>query len=338
MMIGWSELVYIYRPRLIVWWVVILWYIYRWMIRRDIGVYTVFGDILDDIVPARSMRRYMRHIYTLMMILLFFVTLAQPVWRDSSESVTKKGIDIAIVLDISRSMTAQDIAPDRLTAAKQTIQDFVSELEADRIGMVVFAGKPFTSVPLTFDYAFVQDVLDELTIDTIDQNARWLWGTAIWDALVMWAQLFEPIDDAQEDENDDPREQIAILLSDWAPTQGSLDPEIAAWYAVEQGVDIYTIGLGSSETTYIQTQTPFGIQAQEIPGVDADTLARIAEIGSGKYWNAESGDVLDQVFDELSWLTKTEITIEQVQIDKPLWRWFAGVLGMMMLGYIYSEY
>lgn len=146
-----------------------MWYIYRYIYRSDVGIYTAFTDVLDDVAPRRSYARYAKHIYTMMTILLFGMTLAQPVLRDQSESVTKKGIDIALVLDISNSMTATDIQPDRLSAAKQTIQDFIDELEADRVGLVVFAGKPFTSVPLTFDYAFVQDFLAELSVETIDQ-------------------------------------------------------------------------------------------------------------------------------------------------------------------------
>lgn len=112
-------------------------------------------------------------------LVLFVLLLASPYQKFTQETVERNGIDIEILFDVSYSMTATDLKPSRLEIAKKVFSDFVNGLTSDRVGMIVFAGKPFTSFPLTFDYHFIQQFLQNLTIDIIDQSMYGLQGTAI---------------------------------------------------------------------------------------------------------------------------------------------------------------
>jgi Ca-activated chloride channel family protein len=102
--------------------------------------------------------------------LSFALLIADPNLKKQNKQVVKNGIDIAIVLDLSYSMVAEDIPPNRLEVAKQVISDFTSKLTTDRVGLVLFSGKPFTSVPLTFDYQFITDYVKEISIESINQD------------------------------------------------------------------------------------------------------------------------------------------------------------------------
>jgi Ca-activated chloride channel homolog len=119
------------------------------------------------------------------MVVLFGVLLADPRGTISIAEDTKYGLDIALVLDISKSMLAEDLNPNRIEAAKKVIEGFVENVTSDRVGIVVFAGKPFVSIPLTFDYSAIISTIRAITTDTINQNAPGLAGTAIGDGMLV---------------------------------------------------------------------------------------------------------------------------------------------------------
>lgn len=111
--------------------------------------------------------------------------LADPVSSSTRTDVSKKGIDIAIVFDISKSMLAEDIKPNRIEAAKKVMGDFVGRFTSDRLAIVLFAGKPFLSTPLTFDYTALVDAVEQMTTDSIRQDIPGLSGTAMGDGLLV---------------------------------------------------------------------------------------------------------------------------------------------------------
>ena len=116
---------------------------------------------------------------------LFVCILANPVTLSFRDDVSKKGIDIAIVFDISKSMLAEDIKPNRLEAAKKVMSNFVSHFTSDRLAIILFAGKPFLSTPLTFDYAALVDAVEHMTTDSIRQDIPGLSGTAMGDGILV---------------------------------------------------------------------------------------------------------------------------------------------------------
>ncbi len=339
---------------LIIGWCMLIWYIFRFVIKWPSHT-NIFAKILKKIVPSSprgSIVYRVRHILTMVSILLFFVILAYPNKTDETQDITKTGIDIVVVLDLSKSMLADDFSPNRFVVAKQVLTDFIAKLESDRLWLVVFAGKPFTSVPLTFDYDFVTEVLTEMTTDTINQWLRALQGTAIGDALLSAVSVLE-----KWRENDSPpaplsegdtltpspspnrfarrgeqsgdgssREQIIVLLTDGESTPGTLDPMIVAQLGADEDISIYTVGIGSLEWWFLTYQTSFGIQRQQIAGIDETTLQRIAEMTDARYWRATDEQTFQAIFDEISQLSKSEITVSQHTTHIPYWKPLAWVL------------
>jgi Ca-activated chloride channel family protein len=187
-------------------------------------------------------------------IFSFFVCiLANPVSISNRTDISKKGIDIAIVFDISKSMLAEDIKPNRIEAAKKVMSDFVSRFTSDRLAIVLFAGKPFLSTPLTFDYTALVDAVERMTTDSIRQDIPGLSGTAMGDGLLV------ALDTLKRNGNDTAnreRKKVIIVLTDGEANMG-INPTIVAKLAKEQNVKIYTLGIGDPSGTelYVTSKT-----------------------------------------------------------------------------------
>ena len=350
-LLGLEELVFLQPVWLIVWGVVILRYIYRFLIIQDQGIETVFFAEMREVFGNSSPVKRLRHLLLILLLVGFFLIFAHPNEKLSEETITKKWIDIVLVLDISQSMLASDFKPDRLTVAKSVMNQFVWELEADRLGLVVFAGKPFTSVPLTFDYEFVKMVIADMSTDMINQRVRWLQGTAIGDAMLAWLHVLEKwivqeIPAEWESENNElepsiesDREQVMVVLTD-GEANVWVDPTVVAELAVDQSVQVYTIGIWSQKWWFLTFQDPFNPQQnlrQKIPGVDEKTLRSIAQQTDARYRRADAPDTFEKVFQELASLYKTEIENEvKVQYD-PQWKKIALVMSLLLLLLVMQE-
>jgi Ca-activated chloride channel family protein len=260
--------------------------------------------------------------------------------------VSKKGIDIAIVFDISKSMLAEDIKPNRIEAAKKVMGDFVGRFTSDRLAIVLFAGKPFLSTPLTFDYTALVDAVEHMTTDSIRQDIPGLSGTAMGDGLLVALDTLKgdgkiPTSPPTpllggEGRVLSERQKVIIVLTDGEANMG-INPTIAAKLAKEQGVKIYTLGIGDPAGTdlyvtdqygqkqYFLDQTGKPIRAT----LDEKTLTSIADITGGNYYNAKDGDSLASVFAELSKLTKTEMKTTSVTVRHPEYQWF--LWGIVLL-------
>ncbi len=153
---------------------------------RKKGVYFRSSPLLQKIYSqSKWMYFYLPLLIKTAIFTLFVTILANPTSSSVHTEVSKKGIDIAIVFDISKSMLAEDIKPNRIEAAKRVMSDFVGRFTSDRLAIVVFAGKPFLSTPLTFDYAALVDAVERMTTDSIRQDIPGLSGTAMGDGLLV---------------------------------------------------------------------------------------------------------------------------------------------------------
>ncbi len=140
------------------------------------------SELLQKIYGQNKLQYFYLPLFLKIALFSFFVCiLANPVSISTRTDVSKKGIDIAIVFDISKSMLAEDIKPNRIEAAKKVMSDFVSRFTSDRLAIVLFAGKPFLSTPLTFDYTALVDAVERMTTDSIRQDIPGLSGTAMGD-------------------------------------------------------------------------------------------------------------------------------------------------------------
>ncbi len=241
--------------------------------------------------------------------IVFLAILAHPVDYSVEEKVKKNGIDIEIVMDLSYSMIAEDLNPNRLDVAKKVTSDFIDTRESDRVWLILFSGKPFTSVPLTFDYDFLREYIASISIESIDRSYGQLGWTAIWDGLVL------AYDTLKNEEN---RQSVIILITDWEANTG-IDPIIALKLLKDHNIRTYTIWVWGLKDTFIEYVDDFGFTSKLAIGwIDESTLKKIATETWWQYYRATSQEGLQEIFDSISELEKTEIeekTIEK-QVDR----------------------
>ncbi len=270
----------------------------------------------------------LKWVFFVISIALLSVALARPQSISSENKISKNGVDILIALDVSESMLAEDLKPNRIEAAKKYISDFVSKLKTDRVGLEVFAGKPFTQSPLSFDYNVIRYYLSEISTDSIDQRRSGLGGTAIGDAILSAVNRFK---------NSKERTKVLILLTDGEANVGT-DPIFAAEHARTNGIKIYTIGLGKKDGAPVPIKTKNGqkIYARNPDGslfkaaFDEKTLKDVAKISGGEYFWAGSNNALKKSLEKISRLEKKEYEAETVVNKKDLfWIWLLfGFLSM----------
>ena len=228
---------------------------------------------------------------------LVVVAFARPQTGLTSQSVLTEGIDIVVVLDISTSMLAEDLEPNRLGAAKLVAADFVAGRSNDRIGLVAFAGQAFTQVPLTLDYGVVTTLLEELDTGMIED------GTAVGMGLATAVKRLQ----ASTAES-----RVVILLTDGRSNRGEIGPVTAARMASALGVRVYTIGAGSRGTARVPVDDPLRgrVYATMRVDIDEETLQQVAELTGGRYFRATDTESLAGIWEEIDELERTEIEIE----------------------------
>ena len=276
----------------------VVWYIF---LGRKHQAYVKFTDTsFFDGLP-RSWKVYVRHVlFALEMcaLALLIVALARPQSSSKNQKINVEGIDIVLTMDISSSMLAQDLKPDRLEAAKNVAADFVKGRPGDRMGLVVFASETFTQVPLTTDHSMLLNMLKDMKCGMLED------GTAIGDGL---ASSVSRLKDSEA------ISKVVILLTDGDNNAGSVDPATAAEMAKIFGIRVYTIGAGTRGTAPYPVQTPFGgIQYQQIPvNINEPLLQQIADETGGKYYRATSNEKLQQIYDEIDQLERSKIEINE---------------------------
>jgi Ca-activated chloride channel family protein len=299
----------------------IAWYIFRGMKIQSSVKYSSLNIFKD--VPS-TLREKLRHIpfaIRLIAIGLLIVALARPQNFTSGENVSTEGIDIAMVLDISGSMLAEDFKPNRLEAAKNVIDEFVEGRISDRIGLVIFSREAFTQCPLTIDYSVLRNLLLDIRSGMIED------GTAIGNAIANGVNRLK---------ESDAKSKIIILLTDGVNNAGEVDPISAAEIAKAFDIRIYTIGVGTRGEAPYPVQTPFGIRYQMVPvEIDEAMLTKIADITGGQYFRATNNRALQEIYDKIDKLEKTKIEITSYKNASEKyhsWLWGGIILLLVELG------
>jgi Ca-activated chloride channel family protein len=299
----------------------IAWYIFRGMKVQSSVKYSSVNIFKD--IPS-TLREKLRHIpfaVRLLAIALLIVALARPQSFNSGENVTTEGIDIAMVLDISGSMLAEDLKPNRLEAAKNVIDDFIKGRTSDRIGLVVFSRDAFTQCPLTIDYSVLRNLLLQIHSGMIED------GTAIGNAIANGINRLK---------DSDAKSKIIILLTDGVNNSGEVDPISAAEMAKTFGIRVYTIGVGTRGEAPYPVQTPFGIRYQMMPvEIDEAVLQKISDITDGQYFRATNNQALKEIYDKIDKLEKTKIEITSYKNASERyhsWLWGGLILLLVELG------
>ena len=235
-------------------------------------------------------------------LVLIIVALARPQWGTERTEVQTEGINIVLALDLSESMAALDFkrkgqVVDRLEAVKGVVQDFVAGRSGDRIGMVVFGTHAYTQLPLTRDYNTMVSMLDRLKIGAAGER------TAIGDAIGISIKRLADIES---------KSNIIILLTDGQSNAGELSPDTAGQIAKEKNIKIYTIGVGTrGKAPFLVNDPLFGERyVYQRVNIDEDTLTAIAEKTGGLYFRAEDLSGLQQIYDTIDKLEKTEVKVD----------------------------
>ena len=276
---------------------VILFFFYK---RQKSWINFINLSDVKQVFKNNNYKFYLSIVLLWLILINFIFILANPNKINISEKIKKNWIDIVIALDVSGSMEAEDLKPNRLESAKKVIDGFIKNLKTDRVWMVVFAWKPFTSIPLTFDYNIISETLNRLSTKDIQSN----W-TAIWDAILMSKTLFK----SDKDNKKEDREKVIILLTDWDANVW-VDPKVAWISAKEAWIKIYTIWIWSKSWGYITYDVwPFK-QRQRIPPLNDKDLRYIASSTNWKYFRADNNRTFEAIFKELQKLEKNDIEVK----------------------------
>lgn len=233
----------------------------------------------------------------LIALALLITALARPRTVDvSTRTTTTRGIDIVISIDVSASMLAKDLRPNRLEALKDVASEFIIDRPNDRIGLVEYAGESYTRTPITSDKSIVLSSLDDIRYNNIIEG-----GTAIGMGL---ATSVNRLKDSKA------KSKVIILMTDGVNNAGFIDPITASELAKEFGIKVYTIGLGTNGTALspIALRPDGGFQYGNIQvEIDEELLQQIAEETGGQYFRATNNQKLEQIYDEINKLEKTDV-------------------------------
>ena len=253
---------------------------------------------------------------------LMVVALARPQWGTERTEVLTEGVNIVLALDLSESMAALDFKEkrrvvNRLEAVKGVVQEFVSKRSGDRIGMVVFGTHAYTQLPLTRDYNTMVSILDRLEIGAAGKS------TAIGDAIGISLKRLADIES---------KSNIIILLTDGQSNAGELSPDTAGEIAVQKGVKICTIGVGTrGKAPYLVKDPLFGERyVYQQVNIDEDTLRAIADKTGGLYFRAENLEGLQQIYDTIDAMETTEVKVDIFAEYNEIYPWLL-IPGLVML-------
>ena len=258
------------------------------------------------------------------------IAFARPQQGKTLTHTEASGIDIMLLLDVSRSMLAEDFTiggsrANRLDAVKKVTEDFIRDRPNDRIGIIAFAGRPYLVSPLTLDHDWLFQNLDRVQIGLVED------GTAIGSAIASGANRLK---------DREAKSKVLVLLTDGESNAGKITPATAAEAAAALDMKIYTVGTGSRGFAPYPITDALGrtrYQRFQVQ-IDEDTLREIAKIGSGRYYRATGTDSLEQIYGDIDKLEKTKVELTQYKQYRDLFPWFLGLgLGLLSLQMVLSQ-
>ena len=301
--------------------VVIYWLYHRWKKKtfKQLGDETVISLLMPYRSGWRSNFKFILNLLTISSILL---ALANPQIGSQLEKVKRKGIDIVIALDVSNSMLAQDIKPNRLERAKQSIDHLIDDLENDRIGLIVFAGKAYTQLPITSDYEAAR-----LMLSTVSTGMVPVQGTSIGQAVEMASSAF----------NVEKTGKAIIIITDGETHDEEALEKVSE--AADKGIRVFTIGLGLAEGAPIPVYSDGAIVGFKkdksgstiITRLDETMLQQIASTGKGIYVRANNSQVgLNRIFDEIKRMEANTYDVKSYSDYEDRYQYFI-VLALILI-------
>lgn len=286
-----------------------------------------FADprLLKRLAPEMSQfKPGLKLLFLLAGLAFLILGLVNPKIGTRLETIKREGVDIVFAVDVSKSMLAEDIAPNRLEKAKRLVSEIINSLASDRIGIIAYAGQAFPQLPITTDYGAAKMFLQSMNTDMLSSQ-----GTAIGDAIELASTYY---DDAEQ------TNRVLFIVSDGEDhSEGSLTDAVEL--AVEEGVQIFTIGVGTAKGGPIPIKRNGVVESLKkdsegqvvITKLDEAMLLQIAEEGNGEYINGTSTEkAVAYIKDQLNQMDKKEFEAKQYAEYKDQFQWFLGI-GLLLL-------
>lgn len=273
----------------------------------------------------KSFRNYLLHVPFVLRVIalsMVIIILARPQTTNNWQNTEVEGIDIMLAVDVSTSMLAEDLKPNRLEAAKEVAAKFINGRPNDNIGLTIFAGESFTQCPLTVDHAVLLNLFQSIKGD-IAQRGLIEDGTAIGMGL---ANAITRLKDSKA------KSKVIILLTDGSNNRGDISPLTAAEIAKSFGIRVYTIGVGTNGMAPYPVPTAVGVQYVNVPvEIDESTLTQIAGTTNGNYFRATSTSKLEEIYQEIDKLEKTKLNVKEFSKREEKYQWFAFIAFLCIL-------
>ena len=261
------------------------------------------SDTYAYLKAPKNWRLRMMHLPMLLRLLSFVLlvmVLARPQTRNSWDQRTTEGIDIMLAMDVSTSMLAEDLKPNRMEAAKSVAAEFISGRPNDNIGLTIFAGEAFTQCPMTTDHTSLLNLLQGVRTD-ITATGLMSDGTAVGMGLANAVSRLK---------NSKAKSRVVILLTDGSNNMGDLSPMTSTQIARSLGIRVYTIGVGTNKTAPYPMRVAGGVQYVNIPvEIDTKTLSDIAAATEGNFYRATNNRELKQIYKDIDKLEKSKMSV-----------------------------
>jgi Ca-activated chloride channel homolog len=282
-------------------------------------------ELLNKLSPNRSLGKSILKLILLSLAIAgLVIALVNPQFGTKIETVKREGVDVVFAIDVSKSMLAEDIAPNRLEKSKQLVTQIINSLASDRVGIIAYAGSAFPQLPITTDYGAAKMFLQSMNTDMVSSQ-----GTAIKEAIELATTYFN---------DEDQTNRLLFLISDGEDHQGEIE-EIAE-EASRQGIRIVTIGVGTGKGGPIPIKRNGVIQSYKkdnsgetvITRLNEETLREIASEANGKYISGRlTNEVVEQVTEILQNMDKKEFESQQIAEYKSQFQWFLGIALIFLL-------
>ena len=288
---------------------------------RSTLLHPALGRLASTFVSARSLTHAGSRLHVVILALLWIslvLALMRPQWLEPYTEVRTEGYDLMLAVDTSRSMEALDFTVEgrqvtRMAVIKGVLGRFIQARDGDRIGIVVFGSQAFVLSPMTLDIQAAHDLVGGIVSRMAGD------GTAIGDAIGLGVKKLRERPEGS---------RVLILVTDGANTEGSLPPKVAAQLAAHEGIRIYTIGVGSKGLVpYIENGRMTMVEME----IDEALLTEIADITDGEYFRATDSGALEQIYQKIDSLEKTQAESRSVMIPQPLFRWPLGLALLLLL-------
>ena len=282
-------------------------------------------EMLEQLTPDKSVfKPWLKFSLLLLAFVFLILALVNPKIGTKMETVTREGVDIVFAIDVSKSMEAEDVAPNRLEKSKQLVTQIINNLASDRVGIIAYAGSAFPQLPITTDYASAKMFLQAMNTDMVSSQ-----GTAIKEAIELSSTYFN---------EEDQTSKVLFIISDGEDHEGDIGN--VAKEAADKGIRIFTIGVGSLKGGPIPIKRNGVVQSYKkdqngetvITKLNEGTLTEIADDANGEYIQGNiTQEVLEKVTESLQKLDKTEFEAKQFADYQSQFQWFLGLAILLIL-------